>query len=78
MKTMEEWGRADDRVIQLSYTAEVCISSAWFCYGIDGHCSTCVGCALMKAKLEQGQHLTHGYRNWKPVHHVETGHAVAA
>ena len=32
MKTMEEWGRADERVMQLSYTAEVCISSAWFCY----------------------------------------------
>ena len=33
---------------------------------------------LMEALLEQGQHLTHGCRNWKPVHHVETGPAVAA
>ena len=30
----------------------------------------------MQALLEQGQHLTHGCRNWKPVHHVETGPAV--
>ena len=78
MKTMEEWGRADDRVIQLSYTAEVCISSAWFCYGIDGHCHTCVDCALMEAQLKQGKHLTQACRNWKPEDHVETGHAVAA
>ena len=78
MKTMGGCGRADDRVMQLSYTAEVCISSACFCYGIDGHCQTCVDCALMEAQLEQGKHLTQACRNWKPVDHVETGHAVAA
>ena len=78
MLAMEEWGHADDRVIQRSYTAEVCISCAWFTYGIDAHCHTCVGCALMQALLEQGQHLTHGCRNRKPVHHVETVPAVAA
>ena len=78
MEAMEEWGQADDRVIQRSYTSEVCISCAWFTYGIDAHCHTCVGCALMQALLEKGQHLTHSCRNWKPVHHVETGPAVAA
>ena len=31
-----------------------------------------------KVLLVQGQHLTHGCRNRKPVHHVETGPAVAA
>ena len=78
MLAMEEWGHADDRVIQRSYTAEVCISCAWFTYGMDAHCHTCVGCALMQAQLEQGQHLTHRCRNWKPVHHVKTGPAIAA
>ena len=78
MKTMEECVRADDRVMQLSYTAEVCISSVLFCHGIDGHCHTCVDCALMEAQLEQGKHLTQACRNWKPVDYVETGHAVAS
>ena len=49
MEVMEEWGRADDRVMQRSYIAEVCISCAWFCHEIDGHCHTCAGCALMQA-----------------------------
>ena len=75
---MEEWGHADDRVIQRQYSEKVCMSCAWFTYGIDAHCHTCVGCALMEALLEQGQHLTHGCRNWKPVHQMETGPAVAA
>jgi len=78
MLAMEEWGHADDRVIQRQYSKKVCMSCAWFTYGIDAHCHTCVGCALMEALLEQGQHLTHGCRNWKPVHHVETGPAVTA
>ena len=52
MLAMEEWGHADDRVIQRSYTAEVCMSCAWFTYGIDAHCHTCVGCALIEALLE--------------------------
>ena len=74
-----KWRHADDRVIQRSYTAKVCISCAWFAYGMDAHCHTCVGCALMQeAQLEQVQHRTHGCRNWKPVRHVETGPAVAA
>ena len=30
MEAMEEWGHADDRVIQRSYTAEACLSCAWF------------------------------------------------
>ena len=51
MEAMEEWGHANDRVIQRSYTAEVCISCAWFTYGVDAHCHTCVGCALMQAQL---------------------------
>ena len=73
MEAMEEWDRADDRVIQRSCTVEACISCAWFTYGIDAHCHTCVGCALMQAQLEKGQHLTHGCRNrsqcitWKQV-----------
>ncbi len=78
MEAMEEWGHADDSVIQRSCTAEACISCAWFTYGMDAHCRTCVGCALMQAQLEQGKHLTHRCRNWKPVHHVETSPAVAA
>ena len=75
---MEEWGHADDCVIQRSYTAKVCISCAWSTHGMDANCRTCVGCALMQAQLEQGQHFTHGCRKWKPVHHVETGGRVTA
>ena len=78
MLAMEEWDHADDRVIQRSYTAEACISRARFTYGTNTHCHTCVGCALMQPQLQQGQHLTHRCRNWKPVHHVETAPAVAA
>ena len=78
MEAMEEWGHADDRVIQRSYTAEVCISCAWFTYGMEAHCHTCVGCALMQARVEQGQHLMHRCLNRKPVHHVKTAPAVAA
>ena len=33
---------------------------------------------LREALLEQGQHLTHGCHDWKPVPHVETGPSVAA
>ena len=50
MEAMEEWGHADDRVIQRSYTAEACISCAWFSYGMDAHCHTFVGCALIWSK----------------------------
>ena len=78
MEAMEEWGQADDRVIQRSYISEVCISCAWFTYGIDAHCHTCVGCALMEKQLEQGQHLTHCCRNWKAVHKMEISGTVAA
>ena len=46
---------------------------------MDGHCYTVVGCALQEAQLSQrGQHLTHCCRNWKAVHHMEAGPAVAA
>ena len=78
IEAMKEWGHADHRVMQRSYTAEACVSCAWFCYGMDQHCHTCVGCALMQAQLEQGQHLTHRCRNWKAPHQAETGPAVAA
>ena len=78
MEAIEEWGHADDRVIQRQYSEKVCMSCAWFTYGIDAHCHTCVGCALMEALLEPGQHLTHGCPNWKPVHQMETGGTVAA
>ena len=78
MLVMEEWRHADDRVMLRSYSAEVCTSCTWFTYGIDTHCHTCVGCDLMKALLEQGQHLAHGCSNWKPVHQMETGGTVAA
>ena len=33
MEAMEEWGQADDRVIQRSYTSEVCISYLAVCDG---------------------------------------------
>ena len=62
MEAMDEWGHADDRVIQHSYTAEVCILCAWFTYGMDAHCHTFVGRALMQAQLEQDKHLTHRCR----------------
>ena len=64
-------------MIQRQFSEKVCTSCAWFTYGINAPYRTCFGCALMEALLEQGQHLTHGCRNWKPVHHVETGSAVA-
>ena len=78
MLAMEEWSHADDRVMQRSYTAEVCVSCAWFTYGMNAHCQTCVGCALMEKQLEQGQHLTHCCRNWKAVHKMEISGTVAA
>ena len=33
MLAMEEWGHADDRVIQRQYSEKVCISCAWFTTG---------------------------------------------
>ena len=78
MLAIEEWGHADACMMQHSYAAEVFISRAGFTYGIDAHCQTCVGCALMEALLEQGHHLTHGYSNLKPVHQIEIGGTVAA
>ena len=59
---------------------QVSISCAWFTYGMldDGHSYTVVGCALQEAQLQRGQHLTHCCRNWKAVHHMEAGPAVAA
>ena len=57
--------------MQRSFTAQVCVSCAWFTYGMDGHCHTVVGCALQQAQLQQGQHLTHCCRNWKAVHKVD-------
>ncbi|MDC3010013.1 hypothetical protein OAZ06_03560 [Synechococcus sp. AH-736-G20] len=45
---------------------------------MDGHCYTVVGCALQEAQLQRGRHLTHCCRNWKAVHHMEAGPAVAA
>ena len=78
MEAMEEWGHADDRVMQRSYTAEVYLSSAWFTYGMDAHFHTCVGYALMEKQLEQGQHLTHCCHDWKAIYKVEIGGTVAA
>ena len=78
MEAMEAWLHADDRVMQRSYAEQVCISCAWFTYGMDGHCHTVVGCALQEVQLQQGQHLTHCCRNWKAVHQAETGPAAAA
>ena len=49
---MEELGHADESVIQRSYTAEACISCAWFTDGMDGHCHTVVGCALQEVQLQ--------------------------
>ena len=68
MESIEEWGRADDRVIQCSYTAGIYISCAWITYGMDAHCHACVGCALVQAMLEQGQDLTNSCRICKAVH----------
>ena len=45
---------------------------------MDGHCYTIVGCALQEAQLQRQQYLTHCCRNWKAVHHMEAGPAVAA
>ena len=56
MLAMQGWGHADDRVIQRQCSEKVCMSCALFTYGIEAHCHTCVGCALMEALLEQGQH----------------------
>ena len=73
MEAMEAWPHADERVMQRSYNEQVCISCAWFTYGMDGHCHTVVGCALQEAQLQRGQHLTHCCRTgrqcttWKPV-----------
>ena len=67
MEAMEEWGHADDRVMQRSYTAEAYLSSAWFIYGMHAHCHTFVGCALMEKQLEQGQHLTHSAVTGEPL-----------
>ena len=78
MEAMEAWPHADERVMQRSYNEQVCISCAWFTYGLDGRCHTVVRCALQEAQLQQGQHLTHCCRNWKAVHHMETGPAAAA
>ena len=78
MEAMEAWPHADERVMQRSYNEQVCISCAWFTYGLDGRCHTVVGCALQEAQLQQGQHLTHCCRNWKAVRHMETGPAAAA
>ena len=47
---MEAWPHADDRVMQRSYTEQVCISCARFTYGMDGHCHTVVGCALQEVQ----------------------------
>ena len=78
MLALEEWDHADDCVIRRQDSEKACMSCTWFRYGIYAHCHTCVGCVLRKALLEQGQHLTHDCRNWKPVIHVETGPAIAA
>ena len=78
MEAMEAWPHADERVMQRSYNEQVCISCAWFTYGMDGHCHTVVRCALQEAQLQQGQHLTHCCRNWTAFHHMEAGPAAAA
>ena len=78
VEAVEEWPYADDRVMQRSYTAEVCVACAWFCFGIDSSCHTSVVCALQQAQLQQGQYLTHCCRHWKAVHKMEICGTVAA
>ena len=78
MEAMEEWGHADDRVIQRSYTAEVCISCAWFTYGMDAHCHTLLGCTLRRGLLQHGEHLTRQCEHWASVTEVDVGGTVAA
>ena len=78
MEAMEAWPHADERAMQRSFTQQVCISCAWFTYGMVGHCHRVVGCALQEAQLQQGQHLTHCCRNWKAVHTMEICGTVAA
>ena len=43
-----------------------------------GHWHTVVGYALQEAQLQQGQHLTHCWRNWKAVQQMGTDSTVAA
>ena len=49
MEAMEEWGHADARVMQRSYTAEVCVSCAWFTYGMDTLPHLCRLCTRWKS-----------------------------
>ena len=78
MEAMEEWGQADDRVIKRSYTSGVCISCAWFIYGIDAHCHTLLGCTLRQKQLQQGQHLNKKFKLWVPTLQKEMGRAPEA
>ena len=78
MESMEEWGFPGHGVMQRSFDGSVCCTCRWFTYGMDKHCRTVVGCALLEAQLAQGDHLTHRCSDWSAVTGMKQGGTVAA
>jgi len=49
-----------------------------FCYGVDQHCHTLLGCNARQKQLQQGDHLKKKCQLWAPTWQKEFGWAPEA
>ena len=72
---MEEWDFVDDRELQGWKGACICMTCQHFCYGVDQHYHTLLGCNARQKQLQQGDHLKKKCQLWAPTWQKEFGWA---
>jgi len=75
---MEEWDFIDERELQGWKGACICLTCQHFCYGVDQHCHTLLGCNARQQQLQQGDHLKKKCKLWAPTWQKEFGWAPEA
>ena len=75
---MEEWAFVDDRGLQGWKGACICMTCQNFCYGLNQHCHTLLGCNARQRQLQQGDHLKKKCKLWTPTWQKEFGWAPEA
>ena len=75
---MEEWDFIDERELQGWKGTCICMTCQHFCYGVDQHCHTLLGCNARQQQLQQGDHLKKKCKLWAPTWQKEFGWAPEA
>ena len=75
---MEEWDFVDERELQGWKGGVLCMTCQHFCYGLDRHCHSLLGCNARKKQLQQGDLLKKKCQLWAPTWEKEFGWAAEA